>query len=66
MPHSRWMIPGSWWNVLTFYSLSISDELVTMCQFLCMMAVSCFPMSEKGVIMMRMVVSVCGVHWDNR
>ena len=38
----------------------------TMCQFLCMMAVSCLPMSEKGVIMERMLVSVCGVRWDNR
>ena len=26
-------------------------SLATMCQFLCMMAVSCLPMSEKGVIM---------------
>ena len=40
--------------------------LATMCQFLCMMAVSCLPMSEKGVIMGRMLVSVYGVHWDNR
>ena len=40
--------------------------LGTMCQFLCMMAVSCLPMSEKGVIMGRMLVSVCGVRWDNR
>ena len=38
----------------------------TMCQFLCMMAVSCLPMSEKGVIMERMLVSVCGGRWDNR
>ena len=41
-------------------------SLATMCQFLCMMAVSCLPMSEKGVIMGTMLVSVCGVHWDNR
>ena len=41
-------------------------SLATMCQFLCMMAVSCLPMSEKGVIMGRMLVSVCGVRWDNR
>ena len=40
--------------------------LETICQFLCMMAVSCLPMSEKGVIMGRMLVSVCGVRWDNR
>ena len=40
-------------------------SLATMCQFLCMMAVSCLPMSEKGVIMGAMLVSVCGVHWDN-
>ena len=37
----------------------------TMCQFLCMMAVSCLHMSEKRV-MRRMLVSVCGVCWDNR
>ena len=41
-------------------------SLAAMCQFLCMMAVSCLPMSEKGVIMGRMLVSVCGVRWDSR
>ena len=41
-------------------------SLGTMCQFLCMMALSCLPMSEKGVKMGRMLVSVCGVYWDNR
>ena len=40
-------------------------SLATMCQFLCMMAVSCLPMSEKGFIMERMLVSVCSVRWDN-
>ena len=40
--------------------------LAIMCQFLCMMAVSCLPMSKKGVIMGRMLVFVCGVCWDNR
>ena len=40
--------------------------LVTMCQFLCMMAVTCLPMSEKGVIMGRILASVCGVRWDSR
>ena len=24
MPHSRWMIPESWWDVLMFYSLSMA------------------------------------------
>ena len=38
----------------------------TMCQFLCMMAANCLPMSEKEVIMGRMLVSVCGVRSDNR
>ena len=41
-------------------------SLATMSQFLCMMAVSCLPMSEKGIIMGRMLISVCGVCWDNR
>ena len=41
-------------------------SLATMCQFLCMMAVSCLPMPEKGVIIGRMLVSVGGVLWDNR
>ena len=40
-------------------------SLATMCQFLCMMAVNCLPMSEKGFIMERMLVSVCSVRWDN-
>ena len=39
--------------------------LVTMCQFLCMMAVACLPMSEKGVIMGRILASVCGVRWES-
>ena len=38
-------------------------SLVTICQFLCMMAESCLPMYEKGVIMGRILVSICGVHW---
>ena len=33
--------------------------LVTMCQFLCMMAVSCLSMSEKGVIMDEENVGFC-------
>ena len=41
-------------------------SLATMCQFMCMMAVNCLPMSEKGVIIGKMLVSVCGVRWDNR
>ena len=41
-------------------------SLATISYFLCMMALSCLPMSEKGVIMGRMLVSVCGVRWDNR
>ena len=41
-------------------------SLGTMCQFLCMMAANCLPMSEKEVIMGRMLVSVCGVRSDNR
>ena len=41
-------------------------SLATMCQFLCMMAVSCLTMSENGVMVGRMLVSVCGVRWDNR
>ena len=36
-------------------------SLATLCQFLCMMAVSCLPIPEKGVAMGRMLVSVCGV-----
>ena len=41
-------------------------SLAKLCQFLCMIAVSCLPMSEKGVTIGRMLVSVCGVSWDNR
>ena len=42
------------------------ESLATMYQFLRMMAASCLPMSEKGVIMGRMLVSVYGVRWNNR
>ena len=41
-------------------------SLATLCQFLCMIAVSCLPMSEKGALTERMLVSVCGVGWHNR
>ena len=40
--------------------------LATICQFLCVMAVSCLAMPETGVIMERMLVFVCGVRWDKR
>ena len=36
-------------------------SLATLCQFLCVIAVSCLPMSKKGVAMVRMLVSVRGV-----
>ena len=41
-------------------------SLTTLCQFLCIIALSSLPMSEKGVTMGRMLVSVCGVRWDDR
>ena len=41
-------------------------SLATLCQFMCMIAVSCLLMSEKGALMERMFVSVCGVGWHNR
>ena len=39
--------------------------LSTMYQFLCMATVSCFPMSEKVVVMTKMLVYVCGARCDN-
>ena len=41
-------------------------SLATLCQFLCMITVSCLPMSEKGLTMEGILVFVCGVRWDNR
>ena len=41
-------------------------SLTTLCQFLCIIALSSLPMSEKGVTMGRMLVSFCGVRWDDR
>ena len=35
-------------------------------QFLCVVAMDSLPISEKEVTMGRMLVSVCGVRWDNR
>ena len=35
-------------------------------QLLCIVAVNSLPMSEKGVIMGRMFVTLCGVRWDNK
>ena len=40
-------------------------SLAILCQFLCIIAVSSFPMSDKGATMGRILVSVCGVRWDN-
>ena len=41
-------------------------SLAIWCQFLCIIAVSSLPMSEKGVTMGRMLFSVCDVCWDNK
>ena len=41
-------------------------SLAIVCQFLCIIAVNSLPMSEKGVIMWRIFVIVCGVRWDNK
>ena len=41
-------------------------SLAILCQFLCMIAVSYLSISEKGVTMGRMLVSVFGVRWNNR
>ena len=41
-------------------------SLAKLWQFLCMIAVSCLPMSEKGVTVRKMLFSVGRVHWDNR
>ena len=36
-------------------------SLAIVCQFLCMVVMNDLPMSEKGVIMRRLFVFVCGV-----
>ena len=41
-------------------------SLEILCQFFYIIAMSSLPMSEKGATMGRMLVSVCGVRWDNR
>ena len=41
-------------------------SLAIVCQFLCIVAVNSLPMSEKGVKMWRVFVTVCGVCWDNK
>ena len=41
-------------------------SLAKLWQFLCMIAASCLPMSEKGVTLGKVLVSVGRVHWDNR
>ena len=41
-------------------------SLAVVCQFLCIVAVNILPMSEKGVMMGRMFVTVCGVRWFNK
>ena len=37
-------------------------SVATLCQFLCIIPVSSFPMSEKGVTMRRILVFACSVH----
>ena len=41
-------------------------SLPVVCQFLCIVAVNSLPVSTKGVTMGKMLVSVCGVGWDNK
>ena len=41
-------------------------SLAIVFQWLCIVAVNPLPMSEKEVTIGRMLVSVCGVGWDNR
>ena len=41
-------------------------SLAALCQFLCIIAVSSLQVSEEGVTMGTMLVSVCGACWDNR
>ena len=50
-----WM--AKWWRVVS---------LPILCQFLCIVAVNRLPMFEKGVTMGRILVSFCGLCWDNR
>ena len=41
-------------------------SLPIVCQFLCIVAVNSLPVFTKGVTMGKMLVSVCGVGWDNK
>ena len=41
-------------------------SLAIWCQFQCIIAVSSLSMSEKGVTMGRILISVCDVRWDKR
>ena len=41
-------------------------SLATLSQFLSITAMSILTMSEKGVTMGRMLLSVCDARWDNR
>ena len=49
------------WCRLNGQNVEIVVSLAKMCQFLCMRAVSCLPMSTRGVTMGGMLVFVCGV-----
>ena len=56
-------------SVLVYLDGQIVESVVSlaiMCQLLCIVAVNSLPMSEKGVLMGRMFVTVCGVRWDNK
>ena len=41
-------------------------SLAVICQCLWMVAANDLPLFEKGVMMGRMFVSLCVVHWDNK
>ena len=41
-------------------------SLAIACQFLCIVTVNSLPISEKGVIMWIIFVTVCGARWDNK
>ena len=52
-----------WYRLINVWMAKLESvvSLAIVCQFLYTVAVNSLPMSEKGVIMGRMLVTVCGV-----
>lgn len=56
----------TWYKGLDGQIVESVVSLPISCQLLCTVAVKSWPISEKGVAMRKMLISVIGICWDDR